>query len=99
MANQTQGMGDRMRYDQPFCTRGSKGQFWHGYMESGYCPPIEQPEDRIYQEEIKPIKITPQTGIITYLESKVKDLLSLKEKLEAHITQGVTSKKKSYKYG
>jgi len=30
----------------PFCTRGSKGQFYDGYMRKGYCPDLDvKPEE------------------------------------------------------
>ena len=32
-------------YDQPFCIRGAKGRFWHGYEATGYIPASKLPEE------------------------------------------------------
>ncbi len=68
-----------------------------------YRPLAKTNEEKdIYTIDRKPIKvehiyhhINTQTPIINYLESKVKELLSLQEKLESHI-QSSTDKKKRY---
>ncbi len=39
---------------KPFCTLGSKGKFFHGYMESGYIPGDELPEDESEEDKVAP---------------------------------------------
>jgi len=77
-------------YDQPFCIRGAKGRFWHGYTSSGYIPASKLPEE----EPIIEKTVIRQTIVI---DKKAMELLNRIVALENQSHTHTDKKTNKYK--